>query len=65
VEYFSIRVPVPGFIRASGNSERRSMTANKHNVGFLAAGSGVQQFQLSLGDVLSLSVPEYRRFSAE
>ena len=46
------RVPVvrtqSSFIRASGNSERCNMTGNEDNVGFLATGSGVQQFQLSL-----------------
>jgi len=47
-EYLSTRVPVSGFIRASGNSERCSMTGKEDNVGFLATGSGVQQFQLSL-----------------
>src|ERR1035438_6492478 len=41
------RVPVSGFIRASGNSERCKMTGNEDNVGFLATGSGAQQFQLS------------------
>jgi hypothetical protein len=35
------------FIRASGNSERCKMTGQEDNVGFLATGSGVKQFQLS------------------
>jgi hypothetical protein len=47
-QYFSTRVPVSGFIRASANSERCKMTGNADNVGFLATGSGVKQFQLSL-----------------
>ena len=41
-------VPVSGSIRASRNSEGSKMTGNEDNVGFLATGSGVQQFQLSL-----------------
>ena len=49
VQYFSTRVPISGFIGALGNSERCNMTGNKDNVGFLATGSGVKQFQLSLG----------------
>jgi hypothetical protein len=60
------RVPVvstqSSFIRASGNSERCNMTGNEHNVGFLATGSGVKQFQLSLGGRFVL---ERRRFSTE
>src|SRR5664280_1892597 len=47
-QYSSTRVPVSGFIRASGNSERWKMTGKADNVGFLATGSVVQQFQLSL-----------------
>ena len=46
--YFSTRVPVSGFIQASGNSEQWKMTGNEDNVGFLATESGVKQFQLSL-----------------
>jgi hypothetical protein len=38
------------------------MTGNKDNVGFLATGSGVQQFQLSLGGWFVLKC---RRFSAQ
>ena len=45
--YFSTRAPVSGFTQASGNSEQWKMMGNEDNVGFLAAGSGVQQFQLS------------------
>jgi hypothetical protein len=40
-------VPVSGFIGVSGNSERCNMIGNEDNVGFLATGSGVEQFQLS------------------
>ena len=47
--YLSTGEPVYGFIRASGNSERCKMTGNEDHVGFLATGSGVKQFQLSLG----------------
>src|SRR5208282_4475866 len=47
-QYPSTRVPVSGFIPTSRNSERCSMTGNEDNVGFLATGSGVEQFQLSL-----------------
>ena len=47
--YFSTRVPVSGSIQASGNSEQCKMTGQDDNVGFLATGSGVKQFQLSLG----------------
>src|ERR1035441_3040060 len=47
-QYFSTRVLLSGFIRASGNSERCKMTGNEDHVGFLATGSGAQQFQLSL-----------------
>src|ERR1019366_3168504 len=46
--YLSTGEPVYGFIRASANSERCEMTGHEDNVGFLATGSGVQQFQLSL-----------------
>jgi hypothetical protein len=46
--YFSTRVPVSSFIQALGNSEQWKMTGNKDNVGFLATGSAVKQFQLSL-----------------
>jgi hypothetical protein len=60
-QYFSTRVPVSGFIRASGNSERCNMTGHEDNVGFLATGSGVKQFQLSLGGWF---VPQERRLSA-
>jgi hypothetical protein len=52
-QFFSTRVPVFGFIRPSGYSERCNMTGNEDNVGFLATGSGVQQFQLSFGGALS------------
>ena len=45
--YFSTRVPVSSSIQALGNSVRWKMTGNKDNVGFLATGSGVKQFQLS------------------
>jgi hypothetical protein len=45
----STRVPVSGFNQASGNSEQWKMTGKEDNVGFLATGSGVKQFQLSLG----------------
>ena len=61
-QYFSTRVPVSGFIRASANSERCSMTGNEDNVGFLATGSGVQQFQLSSCGCFVL---QRRRFSQE
>jgi hypothetical protein len=61
-EYFWTGVPVCGFIRASGNSERCNMTGNEVNVGFLATGSGVQQFQLSLR---GCSVLQRRRLSRE
>ena len=47
--HFSTRVPVSSFTQASGNSEWCNMTGKEDNVGFLATGSGVQQFQLSLG----------------
>ena len=60
--YFSTRMPVSGFIRALGNSERRKMTEQEDNVGFLATGRGVKQFQLSLGGSFVL---ECRRFSAQ
>jgi hypothetical protein len=39
-----------------GNSEQWKMTGHEDNVGFLATGSGVKQFQLSSGDALSLRV---------
>ena len=61
-EYLSTGEPVYGFIRASANSERCKMTGNEDNVGFLATGSGVQQFQLSLGGCFAL---QCRRFSAQ
>ena len=48
-EYLSTGERVYGFIRATGNSERWKMTEKEDNVGFLATGSGVKQFQLSLG----------------
>ena len=48
-QYFSTRLPASGFIGASGNSEWCNMTGNEDNVGFLATGSGVRQFQFSLG----------------
>jgi hypothetical protein len=60
--YFSTGAPVSGFIRASGNSERCKMTGNEDSVGFLATGSGVAQFQLSLWGCFVL---ECRRFSTE
>ena len=47
--YFSTRMPASGFIQALGSSELWKMTGQEDNVGFLATGSGVQQFQLSLG----------------
>jgi hypothetical protein len=47
-QYFSTGVLVSGFIPAPRNSERCKMTGNADNVGFLATGSGVKQFQLSL-----------------
>jgi hypothetical protein len=40
-------VPVSGFIRPLGNSEQWKMTGQEDNVGFLASGSVVKQFQLS------------------
>jgi len=43
-QYSSTGEPVYGFIRASANSKRCKMTGNEDNVGFLATGSGVQQF---------------------
>ena len=43
-QYFSTRLPVSGLIGVTGNSERCKMTGNEANVGFLATGSGVQQF---------------------
>jgi hypothetical protein len=46
--HFSTRVPVSSFTQASGNSEWCNMTGKEDNVGFLATGSGVKQFQLSL-----------------
>jgi hypothetical protein len=49
-QYFSTRVPISGFIGASRNSERCKMTGNVDNVGFPRTGSGVKQFQLSLGE---------------
>ena len=58
----STGMPLYGLIRASANSARCKMTGNEHNVGFLAAGSGVQQFQLSLGRCCVL---ECRRSSAQ
>jgi hypothetical protein len=61
-QYFSTRVLLSGFIRASGNSERCNMTGNEDNVGFLTTGSGVQQFQLSLRGCF---VFQWRRFSAQ
>ena len=61
-QYSSTRVPVSVFIGARGNSERCNMTGNEDNVGFLATGSGVKQFQLSLGRWF---VPRCRRFSQE
>jgi hypothetical protein len=60
--YFSTRTPVSGFIQALGNSERWKMTGNEDNVGFLATGSGVKQFQLSLRGWFVLKA---RRFSPE
>jgi hypothetical protein len=60
--YFSTRVPISGFIRAIGNSERLKMTGKEDNVGFLATGSGVKQFQLSLWGCFVL---QCRRFSAQ
>jgi hypothetical protein len=53
-EYLSTGVPGYSFIRASGNSERRKMTGQNDNDGFLGTGSGVQQFQLSLRGCLVL-----------
>ena len=61
-ENFSTRVPVSGFIQASGNSEQWKMTGNEDNVGFLATESGVKQFQLSLRGGFVL---QCRRFSAQ
>ena len=61
-QHSSTLVPVSGFIGASGNSERCNMTGNEVNVGFLATGSGVQQFQLSLR---GCSVLQRRRLSRE
>jgi hypothetical protein len=59
------RVPVvrtpSSFIPASRNSERCNMTGNEDHVGFLASGSGLQQFQLSSGGWFIL---QCRRFSA-
>jgi hypothetical protein len=55
-------MPVFGSIQASGNSERWKMTWNEDNVGLLATGSGVQQFQLSLRGCFVL---QWRRFSAQ
>jgi hypothetical protein len=46
-EYLSTGEPVYGSPRASANSERCKMTGNEDNVGFLATGSGVKEFQLS------------------
>jgi hypothetical protein len=60
--YFSTWVPVSSFSRASGNSEQWKMTGQEHNVGFLATGSGVKQFELSLWGCFVL---ECRRFSTE
>src|ERR1039458_4547130 len=61
-ENFSTRVPVSGFIQASGNSEQWKMTGNEDNVGFLATESVVKQFQLSLRGGFVL---QCRRFSAQ
>jgi hypothetical protein len=60
--YFSIRVPVPSFNQALGNSEQWKMTGQEDNVGFLATGSGVKQFQLSLRGCFVLKC---RRFPAQ
>src|ERR1017187_6021033 len=60
--YFSTRMSASGFIRAFGNSEQRKMTGKEDNVGFLATGSGVKQFQLSLWECFVL---QCRRFSAQ
>src|ERR1035441_2189762 len=60
--YFSTRVPVSSFIQVIGNSEQWKMTGQAGNVGFLATGSGVKQFQLSLG---GCSVLQCRRFFPE
>ena len=59
---FSTRMPVSCFTQALGNSERWKMTGHEDNVGFLATGSGVKQFQLSLRGWF---VHQCRRFSPE
>ena len=55
-QYSSTRVRVLVSLK-QGNSEWWNMTGNEENVGFLGTGSGAQQFQLSLGGVVCLSVP--------
>jgi len=49
-DYLSTQPPVSSFTQALGNSEWWNMTRIEDNVGFLGTGSGVQQFQLSLGE---------------
>jgi|ERR1039458_2435447 hypothetical protein len=61
-QYFSTRLPVSGFIGASGNSERWKMTGKVDNVGFLATGTGVEGFQPSLRGCF---VIHCRRLSAQ
>jgi hypothetical protein len=58
-KYFSTRVPVSDVIQTLGNSEQWKMTGKEDNVGFLATGSGVQQFQLSLGGCFVLQCPRF------
>src|ERR1035441_4537273 len=60
--YFSTRVPVSSFIQALGNSEQWKMTGKEDNVDFLATGSIVKQFQLSLWGRFVL---QCHRFSPE
>src|ERR1039458_6187881 len=60
--YFSTRVPASGFIQALGRSEHGKMTGHEANVGFVATGSGVKQFQLSPWGSFAL---QCRRFSAQ